>query len=60
MIVSIFLLIFYTLSTIKIEYKPAEEIKGEYIKTINTPGKASDIFVEKIMAILLMGKKAFR
>jgi len=48
MIVSIFLLVFYTLpSIIKVHYEPAEEIMGDYIKTFNTPGEASNIFVEK-------------
>lgn len=60
MIVSIFLLISYTLSTTKIEYKPAEEIKGEYIKTINTPGKASDIFVEKNYGYIADGKEGLQ
>ena len=48
MIFSIFLLVFYTLpSTIKAEYEPAEEITGNCVKTFNTPGEASNIFVEK-------------
>ena len=46
-IISIFLLIFYTLSTAKVNYEPAEEIIGDYVKTFDTPGEASNIFVEK-------------
>jgi len=46
-IVSIFLLIFYTLSAVKVDYEPAEEIMGDYVKTFDTPGEASNIFVGK-------------
>jgi len=60
MIVSIFLLIFHTLSTIKVEYEPVEEIKGEYIKTINTPGKAGDIFIEKNYGYIADGKEGLQ
>jgi len=60
MIVSIFLLIFYSLSAIKVEYEPAEEIKGEYTKTINTPGEASDIFVEKNYGYIADGKEGLQ
>ena len=47
MIVSIFLLVLYTLSVVKVDYEPAEEIIGDYVKTFDTPGEASNIFVEK-------------
>lgn len=47
MIVSIFLLVLYTLSAAKVDYEPAEEIIGDYVKTFDTPGEASNIFVEK-------------
>jgi len=60
MIVSIFLLIFYALSTIKIEYEPAEEIKGDYVKTFDTPGEARDIFVEKNYGYIADGKEGLQ
>lgn len=60
MIISIFLLIFNLLSTIKIDFEPPEEIKGKYVKTINTPGGASDIFVEKNYGYIADGKEGLQ
>lgn len=45
-ILSSTLLVFYMLYITKIEYEPVEEIEGDKIKTIQTPGVASDIFVD--------------
>lgn len=53
-------LTFYALSTIKIEYEPVEEIKGDHTKTINTPGEGSDIFVEKNYGYIADGKKGLQ
>ena len=60
-IVSIFLLIFYTLpSTIKVDYEPAEEIMGDYVKTFDTPGEANNIFVEKNYAYIADGDRGLQ
>jgi len=59
-IVSIFLLVFYTLPNIKVEYEPAEEIIGDYIKTFDTPGEASNIFVEKNYGYIADGSRGLQ
>lgn len=61
MIVSIFLLVFYTLpSIIKVHYEPAEEITGNCIKIFNTPGEASIIFVEENYGYIADGSRGLQ
>lgn len=59
-IISATLLIFYMLSTVKIEYEPIEEIKGDYIRTIDTPGEASDIIIEKEYGYIADGREGLQ
>ncbi|MBA7675107.1 hypothetical protein ES703_83336 [subsurface metagenome] len=59
-IISITLLIAYILSTVNIEYEPIEEIKGDYIRTVDTPGEASDIIIEKEYGYIADGKEGLQ